>query len=150
MLVGFDSNILVYAEGLNDPLREERCKRIRATLGPSQIFLAAQVIGEFYNVLTRKYQVPRERARSICQEWRDTCLSSAASELTFSDAIDLATDSGLQIWDALILATAADAGCAMLLSEDMQHGFVHRGVTVIDPFAEPAHSLLADALRYRR
>lgn len=38
----------------------------------------------------------------------------------------------------------------MLLSEDMQHGFVHRGVTVIDPFAEPAHPLLADALRYRR
>jgi hypothetical protein len=38
----------------------------------------------------------------------------------------------------------------VLLSEDMQHGFVYRGVTVINPFAEPAHPLLADALRYRR
>lgn len=150
MLASFDSNILVYAEGLNDPVREERCKKIRATLGPSRIFLAAQVIGEFYNVLTRKYQVPRGRARSICHEWRDTCISGVANELTFSDAINLATDARLQIWDALILATAAGASCAMLLSEDMQHGFVHRGVTVIDPFAEPAHPLLADALRYRR
>jgi predicted nucleic acid-binding protein len=150
VLVGFDTNILVYAEGLNDPEREARCKDIRARLGPARVFLATQVLGELFNVLTRKYRVPRDHARSTCQEWRDTCMLGAASDLTFASAIDLATDAGLQIWDALILATAADAGCAMLLSEDMQHGFVYRGVTVIDPFAEPAHPLLADALRYRR
>jgi predicted nucleic acid-binding protein len=36
----------------------------------------------------------------------------------------LAADKGLQFWDALILATAADADCLLLLSEDFQEGFV--------------------------
>ncbi|AMJ62355.1 PIN domain-containing protein [Bosea sp. PAMC 26642] len=150
MLVAFDTNILVYAEGLNDPQRETRAKEIRAKLGGARIFLPSQVVGEFYNVLTRKYRMDLHRSRSICQEWIDTCVSSAATEGTFAHAIDLATEAGLQIWDAVILATAADAHCTALLSEDMQHGFVHRGVTVINPFAGPMHPLLTDALRHLR
>lgn len=73
-----------------------------------------------------------------------------ADEAVFAQALRLASDHKLQIWGALILCTAADAGCRILLSEDMQHGFVHRGVTVINPFAEPEHPLLADALRHAR
>jgi predicted nucleic acid-binding protein len=150
MLVAFDTNILVYAEGLNDPQREARAKELRSRLGPKRVFLASQVVGEFYNVLTRKYRTPLDRARSICREWISTCASGAATEATFAHATDLATEAGLQIWDAVILVTAADAKCAALLSEDMQHGFVYRGVTVINPFAEPPHPLLADALRHHR
>ena len=30
----------------------------------------------------------------------------------------------------------------MLLSEDMQHGFVARGLTIVNPLADPAHSKL--------
>ena len=59
----------------------------------------------------------------------------------------LAATHRLQIWDALILATAAGAGCRLLLSEDMQDGFVWKGCTVANPFAAPLHPLLADALR---
>lgn len=135
---------------MNDPAREARAKELRSILGPARIFLASQVAGEFYNVLTRKYRVDPDLARSKCREWAGTCVSGAATEAPFAHAIDLAADAGLQIWDAVILATVADSQCAILLSEDMQHGLVYRGVTVINPFAEPAHPLLADALRYRR
>jgi predicted nucleic acid-binding protein len=34
----------------------------------------------------------------------------------------------------------------LLLSEDMQHGFVSRGMTVVNPFAEPTHPKLAALL----
>jgi pilus assembly protein CpaF len=37
-------------------------------------------------------------------------------------------------WDALILATAGQAGCAVVLSEDMADGARFDGVTVLDPF----------------
>jgi predicted nucleic acid-binding protein len=70
-----------------------------------------------------------------------------ASRGQFEDALTLASTHQLQFWDALILATAADAGCRILLSEDMSDGFVWRGCTVVNPFAEPTHPLLADALR---
>jgi predicted nucleic acid-binding protein len=38
--------------------------------------------------------------------------------------------------NALILSAAADAGCWLLLSEDLQAGFTWRGVRVVDPFAK--------------
>jgi predicted nucleic acid-binding protein len=34
-----------------------------------------------------------------------------------------------------MLAVAAQAGCRVLLSEDMQHGFTWRGATIRDPFS---------------
>jgi predicted nucleic acid-binding protein len=40
------------------------------------------------------------------------------------------------------LATAADTGCRLLLSEDMQNGFTWNGVTVANPFATIRHPLL--------
>jgi predicted nucleic acid-binding protein len=34
----------------------------------------------------------------------------------------------------LVIAAAADAGCSVLLTEDMQHGRKFGGVTVQNPF----------------
>lgn len=40
----------------------------------------------------------------------------------------------LSFWDALILAAAAKAGAARLLSEDLNHGQVIEGVTIMNSF----------------
>ena len=48
--------------------------------------------------------------------------------------MELATSHQLSLWDAIMLAAAAQAGCRLLLSEDMQDGFTWRGVTVRNPF----------------
>jgi predicted nucleic acid-binding protein len=149
MRVGFDTNILIYAEGFNDLPRVKRARQIRETLGEDQILLPSQVIGELFNALTRKLGVPRVRARVICLEWRATTGFRLVDAACWDGALELAASHGLQFWDALILATAAEAGCALLLSEDMQDGFVHRGVTVANPFAATLHPLLADALQRR-
>jgi predicted nucleic acid-binding protein len=45
----------------------------------------------------------------------------------------------------VILAAAAEAGCRLLVSEDMQAGFTWGGVTIVNPFAakpDPALALL--------
>ena len=54
----------------------------------------------------------------------------------------LARDHQLGIWDAVILASAADAGCRLLLSEDLQDGFSWSGVTVANPFVSKPNPLL--------
>jgi predicted nucleic acid-binding protein len=40
----------------------------------------------------------------------------------------------LSYWDALLLASCAQAGLTVLLSEDMQDGFKLGGVEVVNPF----------------
>ena len=37
--------------------------------------------------------------------------------------------------DAVILSAAAESGCRLLLSQDLQEGFTWNGVTVTNPFA---------------
>lgn len=61
-------------------------------------------------------------------------------------AADLATDHQFSIWNAVILSAAAEAGCRLLLSEDLQGGFTWKGVTVTNPFAPKKHELLAGLL----
>jgi predicted nucleic acid-binding protein len=61
------------------------------------------------------------------------------------NATDLATDHHFGVWDAVILSASAEAGCRLLLSEDLQEGFTWRGVTVTNPFGPTRHPLL-DAL----
>jgi predicted nucleic acid-binding protein len=43
------------------------------------------------------------------------------------------------LWDAIMLAASAQAGCRLLLSEDMQAGFIWRGVAIQHPFAGSNH-----------
>ncbi len=45
--------------------------------------------------------------------------------------------------DALILNAAAEAGCELLLSEDMASGFAWRGTVVVNPFAPSPGERLA-------
>jgi predicted nucleic acid-binding protein len=67
----------------------------------------------------------------------------------FQAAMDLAIDHSLQIWDALIMAVAAENRCRLLLSEDLQNGFIWKGVTVVNPFAAPPSPLLENILKNR-
>ena len=47
----------------------------------------------------------------------------------------------ISYWDALILASAEQAGCKYLLSEDFQAGRTYGEVTVVNPFQQsPAES----------
>lgn len=62
-------------------------------------------------------------------------------------ALDLAATHRLYIWDAVVLAAAADARCRLLLSEDFQEGFSWSGVTVSNPFSANRHLLLEGLLK---
>lgn len=63
-----------------------------------------------------------------------------------ADALRLTADHRLQVFDALILAGAARAGCELMLTEDLHDGFVWRGVTVANPFGPAPDPRLARLL----
>ncbi len=148
--LGLDTNILAYLAGVrHSPLDEEKVLRAHALLASAQAasFIApVQALGELFVVLRRK-GVSADQARAILLPMADKFGPAPSETATFLSAIDLAVDHKLQLWDALIVTAAAEAGCSLLLSEDMQHGFVTRGLTIVNPFAEKPHPKLAALLK---
>jgi predicted nucleic acid-binding protein len=142
MRVALDTSVLVYAEGLNGLVKKQIALELVQKLPRDLIVLPAQTLGELFNVLVRKAGRSPEEARSSVLGWRDSYDVADTTAKVIIAAADLATQHGLGIWDSVILATAADAGCRLLLSEDMQDGFTWTGVTVANPFASKLHPLL--------
>jgi predicted nucleic acid-binding protein len=147
MLVALDTNLLVYTEGLNGKAMQARAREIVDRLAPESTLLPVQVLGELFNVLTRKAGQSRTKAREAVLSWGDTYPLIETSSSVQLMAMDLAVAHDVGPWDALILSAAADAGCRLLLSEDLQDGFTWSGVTVANPFAAKRHVLLDAMLK---
>ncbi|TSE21692.1 tRNA(fMet)-specific endonuclease VapC [Tepidimonas alkaliphilus] len=145
MRVALDTNVLAYAEGVGDAARCVQARQWVERLEGHDVILPAQALGELVRVLTRKAGRDASVVRQDVLSWADSFEVADSTWPAFEAALDLTVDHQLPIWDALILAVSAQARCRVLLSEDFQHGFTWRGVTVLDPFAEP-HPLLASLL----
>jgi predicted nucleic acid-binding protein len=147
MKVALDTNLLVYAEGLNGADKRKAILDVLDRIAPENRVISVHVLGELFRVLTRKAKLPASDARAIVLKWRETAEIVETSEDSMLRAIDLVVDHRLPIWEAAILVAAAVRRCNLLLTEGVEHGFVWSGVTVVDPFRTPMHPLLADALR---
>ena len=142
MKIALDTNVLAYAEGVNDIEKRDIVLDLIRNLPQEAAVIPVQVLGELFNVLVRKAGRSRTDAREALLGWRDTFAAIETSPEIILAAADLATDHQFGIWDAVILSAASQAGCRLLLSEDLQDGFTWGGVTVANPFASPRHALL--------
>lgn len=146
MKAAVDTNILAYAEGLNGAPKKAAALSLIERLPGNDLIIPAQVLSELFNVLTRKaHQSPRV-ARAAILRWHDAFPVVEASSAIVIAAMDLAADHRFGIWDAVIFSAAAEAGCRILLSEDLQDGFTRRGVTVVNPFAVRQNALLRELI----
>lgn len=146
MKFALDTNVLVYVEGLDGIAHRDAAMSMIKRLPQDRIVLPVQVLGELYNVLLRKAGRSRRDARDVLLRWRQAYPVLDTTEAAMGMAADLAADNQLQIWDAVILSVASQAGCQILLSEDMHDGFTWGGVTIVNPFAEKPNPLLAALL----
>jgi predicted nucleic acid-binding protein len=137
-----DTNVLVYAENVDTDERRDHALDLLGRLPRADVVLPVQVLGELFNVLTRKALRPRAAAREALLSWIQLfAITDTTSEVMIM-ATDLAADHSVPIWDAVILSAASAADCRLLLSEDFQDGFTWGGVTVTNPLAATRHPLL--------
>jgi len=61
-----------------------------------------------------------------------------ADEPAFRGALGLAASGRVSIRQAILLATARQANCRVLLSEGMHDGAVHGGMRIRNPFVGPS------------
>ena len=146
MRIALDTNVLAYAAGVNGHERQRAALELLGKLSESETFLPVQALGELFRVLVGKAKISPRLVRTTIIRYRDTYPLVETSSSVFLSATDLAVDHQINIWDAVIFAAAAEAGCRLLLSEDLQEGFTWGGVTVVNPFAAKKHELLTGAL----
>ena len=140
--IAIDTNVLAYAEGINGGPKQSVALGVLQKLPGESTLVPAQALGELFNVLVRKARLSRADAERAVLAWGDAFPLIETSSGIVLAAMALANDHQLGIWDAIILASAADAGCRLLLSEDLQEGFTWSGVTVTNPFSSSRHPLL--------
>lgn len=148
--IALDSNILIYLAGLwrveADRPKIARAKNVIGRLRQSHdVYAPVQALGEMFSVL-RRNRNSAEFCRDVVLELSHGLGTATSSSTTLVGAFDLVVEHKLQFWDALIVTAAAEAECTMLLSEDMQDGFVVRGLTIVNPLKDDPHPKLARLL----
>ncbi len=141
MRVALDTNVLAYAEGVNGLTMKKAALELVDKLPQDLMVVPVQALGELFQLLVRKAGRSPAEARKAILSWRNAFALVETSPDVLLAALDLAVRQ-FSIWDAVILCAAAEADCHLLLSEDMQNGFVWRGVTIVNPFATPKHPQL--------
>jgi predicted nucleic acid-binding protein len=147
MRIALDTNILAYAEGVNGTAPRKSVLQLLQALPAQTVVVPVQCLGELFNVLVRKAGYSRAQAHAAILSWADAFAIAESTAANMIAAADLADQHQLNIGDAVILATAASAGCRLLLSEDLQDGFTWNGTTIANPFASPLHPLLEALLK---
>lgn len=124
-----DTNVLVYLLS-TDGAKADRAEMLLRE-GP---VISVQVLNEFVAVARRKAKLAWPDIRDSLGVVRALCAVRPLTIETHDRALDIAERFGLAIYDSLIVAAAAEAGCKRLWSEDMQHGQTIGGVTIANPF----------------
>ena|SRR3989338_4885415 len=132
-----DTNILVYALGEGYPGKKEIARSLlKEARNQGNGCISFQVVQEFVNAALKKFRptLGHEELRillsksffPICRGWPGNGF--------YAEALDAQQITRLHWYDCLILQAAVEAECKTLYSEDLQHGFQYRGVTVRNPF----------------
>jgi predicted nucleic acid-binding protein len=126
----FDTTILVYIFKQGDR-RSATAERLLAAGG----VLSVQVLNEFANVAHRKLAMTWKEIEEALEGIRNLCSPPAALTMnTHAAALKIATRYGFHIYDSLIVASALETRCAILYSEELQHGQKIESLTIQNPF----------------
>lgn len=136
--VFFDTNVLLYAlvSRLAEPL-DPRTKVAEDLLSQGGS-VSVQVLNEYIDIASRKFHQGWTAISSRLEVIEQLC--GAATALTVDThrlAVRISMRYGFRIYDSLIVATALEAGCKILYTEDLHHGQLIEGLRIENPFLVP-------------
>jgi predicted nucleic acid-binding protein len=135
-----DANVLVYAHDDSAGAKRDQARGLVEELWESREgCLSVQVLQEFFVTVTRKIAKPLdpEMAKEIIADLSHWHAHVPAADDVIG-AIGIHQRTGISFWDAMIVRSAAEMGCAVLYSEDLNAGQEYSGVRAENPFQPPA------------
>ena len=141
-----DTNVLVYAVDRSAGPRQAMAAEVIERAAVRDCRLTLQAVSEFHAAVTRKGIVPAREAAGLAADWMELFPCAPASPEAVRLALDAAATGRAAYWDALLVASAAEAGCAVVLSEDLADGETLFGVRIVSPFGAEGVAAAAAAL----
>lgn len=135
-----DTNILIYAEAVDEPVKQKvALALLKELFETTRGVLSTQVLKEYCNVAIKKLKLSPDHIRAQLDLYAQFEVVQVTPALIRA-GLDLHQTRKLAFYDALIVASAQAAGCAVLLSEDMNAGQAMAGVRIVNPFDGAAFS----------
>ena len=129
--IAIDTNILVY---LFDEYFIDK-REIAGNLVDANPIISSQVVSEFLNVSKRLLKISKLDILKKCNESIRKCNIIPTNQIVLNHAEAIIVRYDLQLFDAIIVASALEAGCTILYTEDMHHGLILEGtLSIINPF----------------
>lgn len=126
----FDTNILLYLFSA-DSAKADRAETLLAESG----VVSVQVLNEFVSVARRKLAMTWPEVGEVLAQVRTVCRVEPLTVETQARGVAIAERYNLSIYDATILASALDAGCTVIYTEDLQAGqVIEDTLTIHNPF----------------
>lgn len=133
-----DTSILLYLFDNGQPSKKAVARELfRTEVRSDRASLSTQVLQEFYVNATRKLSPPliAEDARARVRDFSVLPLVQVDVALILA-AISRSQRLQFSFWDALIVEAALKSGADRLFTEDLPHGQVIEGMSVVNPFLE--------------
>ncbi|WP_372425459.1 PIN domain-containing protein [Salinarimonas chemoclinalis] len=140
-----DTNVLIYPLQTDDPTKAAIATAwIERLAAREALVVSPQIIDEFVSVLTRRYSfLPLLDVLDKARDYSEFCRARMDADTTRA-AIDLLLLHRFSWWDSVMLASALDFGCEIVLTEDLQNGRSVDGMLIVDPFAADIDTVLRD------
>lgn len=129
-----DTNILVYSIDRAAGAKHEQAVRIVEAAITQDCHLTLQAVSEFYAAATRKCGMPVNEAADQAEDWLELFPCLRPSDDAVRRALGCVRGGRASYWDALLVATAGEGGCTVILTEDLADGARLEGVRIVNPF----------------
>ncbi len=132
--VFLDTNVVVYAVSRHADDARKKAIAVELLHG-ANISTSAQVLQEFYSVVTRKLatRLTHEAAIGWLEFFEDVPIATLDTSLVVRGA-DISDKFKISYWDGAIIAAAEKLKAKILYTEDLNHGQFYGTVQAINPF----------------
>jgi len=126
-----DTNIFIYLRDSDSPEKQTKANDL-IDLSP---VVSSQVVSEYLNVSKRLLKLPKQQILDICLGDLEGCDIHSVTVSTLRLARKLISRYDFQLFDSIIVASALEANCNILYSEDFQHNrLIENRLKIINPF----------------
>jgi len=128
-----DTNIWLYA--FTETKDKKKRQKSKETIQDNEIIISTQVINETCINLLKKTSLTETEIQALVVSFYNKYTIWEIDQSTLIKASQLREQYSFSFWDSIIIATALNADCEILYSEDMQNGLkVENKLTIKNPF----------------